>query len=291
MARHLRRAPRTGPGPGLFAAALLLAVLIGLPGSQAGADTGTYVRLAQLAPDMAGVTMTVTSARDATRVVMLPAVGYGGVSAYQRLEPGDYVVAIRAAGSSRPAVVSSALEAKPGSAYTLAAVGARTTTGLTVFTDDLTPPAAGDARVRVVAAAPADPVLDVHGPAGSSLALGLPLGRTSPYVTVPAGILDLTAGAPGASPTPLQIPVTANQVVTVVLVTRAGQLAAQTHVDAVGPSAMPPGPVDAGYGGAAGPHGPLSEILLATMAIGAAGLAVVQARRGGRVRRTPPGTC
>lgn len=291
MARHQRRTSRPRMRPGLLGAALLLVLLVGLPGAQAGADTGTYVRLAQLAPDMAGVTMTITSAGDAAQMVVLPAVGYGGLSAYQRLDPGDYVVAIRAAGSSQPAVVSSALEAQPGSAYTLAAVGTSRTTGLTIFHDDLTPPAAGSARVRVIAAAPTAPVLEVHGPAGSSIAAGLLLGHVSAYRTVAAGPLNLSVGGPATTPTPLEVPVAANQIVTVVLVSRDGQLAAQPHVDAAGPTAEPPGPVDAGYGGAADPHGPFAEILFAALAIGAGGLAAVQARRGGRLRRTRPGAC
>lgn len=291
MARHRRPASRPAVTPGVLAAVVLLAVLLGLPGSPAGADTGTYVRLAELAPDMTGVTMTITSAADPAHVVMLPAVGYGGLSGYQRLDPGDYVVAVRPAGSSKPPVVSSALEARPGTSYTLAAIGDRNANSLTVFTDDLTPPPAGSARLRVVAAAPAQPVLDVRGPGGSAFALGLPSGRVSPYRTVPAGTLALAAGAPGAPATSLPVPVAANQIVTVVLVSRGGGLAAQPHVDASGPVAVPPGAVDAGYGGAAGPHGPFAAVLLATLAIGAAVVAAVQARRTGRIRRPPPGSC
>ena len=47
-----------------------------------------------------------------------------------------------------------------GSSYTLASVGAADKRGLTVFTDDLTAPPAGQARVRVINAAPPAPVLE-----------------------------------------------------------------------------------------------------------------------------------
>ncbi len=290
--RPIRTGPRTlrsRPRPaGVVAALVAVAAWVLAFASPAGADTGTYVRLAQLAPDGGGVAMTVTSASDPSKTVMLPAAMYGGVSDYQRLEPGDYVVAIRPSGENGPPAVTAALKAVAGASYTLAAVGKTTTTGLTILTDDLTPPTNGGARLRVVSAAADAATLDVRGPGGSPIALGLAAGQAGPYRAVPAGTLTLSASAAGSAPTPLSVGVGANQVVTVVVVSDNGTLAARPHVDAAGPVAVPPGPVDAGYGGAADAHGLLPDLLLGALALGATLVAVVQARRG---RSRPRGTC
>lgn len=139
--------------------------LLAVPG--ANADSATYVRLAQLSPDMSGVTISVASVGDPSRDIVLPVEPYGALSAYQRIEPGDYVVTIRGAGNTTTPVVSSALKADAGTSYTLASVGAADKRALAVFTDDLTAPPAGRARVRLINAAPPAPVLDVRGPDGA----------------------------------------------------------------------------------------------------------------------------
>ena len=72
-----------------------------------------------------------------------------------------------------------------------------------MFTDDLTAPPAGRARVRVINAAPPAPVLDVRGPGGSPFSTGLPLAQVSGYRTVDAGTLPLSAGPPGGMGTDL----------------------------------------------------------------------------------------
>ena len=264
----------------LFALGLLV-----VPG--ASADSATYVRLAQLSPDMSGVTISVASVGDPSRDIVLPDEPYGALSAYQRIEPGDYVVTIRGAGNATTPVVSSALKAEAGTSYTLASVGAADKRALAVFTDDLTAPPAGRARVRVINAAAPAPVLDVRGPGGSPFSTGLPLAQVSGYRTVDAGTLPLSAGPPGGMGTDLAVPVGANQVISVVLVSDGPKIAAQPHVDAAGPAAVPPGSIAAGYGGAADPHGPLSELLLGGVAVAAGVASAVLSRRG----RSPDRAC
>jgi Domain of unknown function (DUF4397) len=266
----------------LFAVALLV-LPMSLPMS-AGADSGTYVRMAQLSPDMSGATVSIASVADPSRDIMLPGQAYGSLSAYQRIEPGDYVVTVRAGNAATP-VVSSVLKAEAGSSYTLASTGTGSQRALAVFTDDLTAPPAGRARVRVINAAAPFPVLDVRGPGGSTFSAGLPLSHVGGYRTVDAGTLTLSAGPPGATGTDLSVPVGANQVISVVLVSDGAKIAAQPHVDAAGPVAVPPGPIAAGYGGTADPHGPLSEMLLGGVAVGAGLASVVLSRR----RRRYPG--
>ena len=268
-------------------AASLVVLVLALPLS-AGADSGTYVRLAQLSPDMSGVTVSIASVGDPSRDIMLPEEPYGGLSEYQRIEPGDYVVTIKSAGNATTPVVSSALKAEAGSSYTLASVGTADKRALAVFDDDLTAPPTGRARVRVINAAPPAPVLDVRGPGGAPFSTGLPLAQVSGYRTVDAGTLPLSAGPPGGMGTDLAVPVGANQVISVVLVSDGPRISAQPHVDAAGPAAVPPGSIAAGYGGGADPHGPLSELLLGGVAVAAGLASVVLSRRG---RGSPGRAC
>ena len=233
-----RRAARAAS----LAVLVLALALLALPGAPgAGADSGTYVRLAQLAPDMSGATISISSVAGPARDIMLPEEPYGGLSEYQRIEPGDYVVTIKSAGNATTPVVSSALKAEAGSSYTLASVGAADKRALAVFDDDLTAPPTGSARVRVINAAPPAPVLDVRGPGGAPFSIGLPLAQVSGYRTVDAGTLPLSAGPPGGMGTDLAVPVGANQVISVVLVSDGPRISAQPHVDAAGPAAVPPG--------------------------------------------------
>ncbi len=280
-----RRAARAAS----LAVLVLALALLALPGAPgAGADSGTYVRLAQLAPDMAGATISISPVAGPARDIMLPDEPYGGLSEYQRIEPGDYVVTIKSAGNATTPVVSSALKAEAGSSYTLASVGAADKRALAVFDDDLTAPPTGRARVRVINAAPPAPVLDVRGPGGAPFSTGLPLAQVSGYRTVDAGTLPLSAGPPGGMGTDLAVPVGANQVISVVLVSDGPRISAQPHVDAAGPAAVPPGSIAAGYGGGADPHGPLSELLLGGVAVAAGLASVVLSRRG---RGSPGRAC
>ena len=72
-----RRAARAAS----LAVLVLALALLALPGAPgAGADSGTYVRLAQLAPDMSGATISISSVAGPARDVMLPDEPYGGLS-------------------------------------------------------------------------------------------------------------------------------------------------------------------------------------------------------------------
>lgn len=283
-------APRRAGLRSVFVTGVALAVLTasGVLGvSPAAAATDTYVRLAQLTEDTAGTELVVSSVTDGRQNTTIPGVGYGAVSAYQRVEPGSYVVGLRAAGSDGLPLVSASLDAMVGSAYTLAVVGDATDRAITIIIDDLAPPAPGLAKMRVIHAAPSAPELDVRGPAGEPLALGLMHGRAGDYGSTPAGELVLSVGGPpGGGPTELPVTVGANQVVSVVLTSRGGALAAAVHVDADGPPTVPPGPVHAGLGGEwEKPGGPAATVLLAVLAVAAAGLSAHLSHRARTGRR------
>lgn len=267
----------------LMITALVATVLLStavLTAPPAAAATGTYVRLAQLTPDMAGSDLVLSSASDPQRSVRIPGLTYGGMSEYRLIQPGDYVVGISAEGSPATPSVSLTLNAMEGTAYTVAAVGKANTAGLAVLTDDLTPPGPGNAKVRVINAAPTAPTLDVRG-SGGDLARGLAYATAGEYRTVPAGTSTLTVGAPGAAGAELPITVAANQVASVVLTDSGGSLAAQVRVDAEGPAEMPPGAIRAGYGGADPAAGGASTgaVVFGALALAAAAVSVRLSRR------------
>ncbi|HVH21967.1 MAG TPA: DUF4397 domain-containing protein [Pseudonocardia sp.] len=273
-----------------LAAALTLALGIAamLLAAPASASAGTYVRLAQLTEDMAGSDLVLSSVSDPQRSVTIPGIGYGALSEYRLIEPGDYVVGLTPEGSSGSPTVNLTLNAMAGESYTLAAVTkAANQTGLSVLTDDLTPPEPGNAKLRIIGAAPSAPTLDVRGP-GGDLALGLTYAGASGYRNLPAGATTLQVGPPGGSAVQLPITLAPNQVASVVLVDRDGALAADLRVDAEGPTQIPPGAIKAGFGGAAGESdGSAGVIVFSALALAAAGLARVLARRTRSARPRP----
>jgi Domain of unknown function (DUF4397) len=279
--------PTTYPSNRRAATALALLVLVAIAAlpllaTPAAAASGTYVRFAQLTTDMAGDDLVLSSISDPQRSVTVPGQAYGGLSEYRLVQPGDYVVGITPKGAGGSPAVSLTLNAMTGTAYTVAAVGKANQTQLTVLTDDLTPPEQGNAKIRVIGAAAGSPTLDVRGPDGE-FALGLGYGKASRYRTVSAGATTLSAGAPGAPAVQLPISVAPNQVASVVLVDRGGNLAAEVRIDAEGPTQIPPGAIKAGYGGAApGQPSELTGVLtFGVLALLAAVLARFLARRTG----------
>lgn len=262
---------------GVVAFLLLGAALVVAP-LPARAEGATLVRLAQLTPDPPGVELRMAPVADPGRGALSAELRYGDVGAYRAVEPGDYLVTMRPAGSTAPARVSKVIAVQPGTAYTVAAVRHTITPDdLGVLVDDLAPPSPGQARMRIVNAAPPAPQLDVRDPAGP-VVQGLPVGQASPYQEVAPGAMRLTVGAPGGPGTELPVTVAPNQVVSVVLT--AGPRAAVV-VDAGGPAVVPPGPVHAGFGGTAGrPGGPVGSAVLLLLAAVAGGVALRLGRRG-----------
>lgn len=282
-ARH--RAPRrdrprrvAAAGSGVLALLLLAAAFLVAP-LPAQATTGTLLRLAQLSPELRGVELVMSSVADPRRSVLVAALDYGELSPYQAVEPGDYVVAVRPAGSTDQPAVSRVVAVRPGTAHTVAAVGAESEDGLSVFVDDLGSPAPDDARVRVINAAPLAPVLDVRG-AGEPYALGLPFGQAGEYRTVAPGDVRLTVGPPGEPGVELPVTLSANQVASVVLTGGSEGTRARVVVDAGGPAVVPPGPVHAGLGGLAGQGSgaAVSSAVLVVLAAAAAGFSARLAR-------------
>jgi Domain of unknown function (DUF4397) len=215
-----------------------------------------YVRLAHLSPDTPKVDVWVTSFRGAKFSAKFPSVGYGTLSAYQRLSPGTYTVAMRQPGASKNSapLLSTNVIVASGKAYTVAGVGRFANISLKVLTDDLSRPTAGHARMRVVQASSVAPVIDVGTTTGKAIASDVRFPSTTSYAEVPAQKWTLEAKPleAGVKTVEQSVQVNAGSIYTVLVLdkgTKAVQLAVRT--DAAGSATLPVGSVDTGLGGMA----------------------------------------
>jgi hypothetical protein len=254
----------------------VLLLLFAVPASAAGVG---YLRLAHLSPDTPQVDVYVTPAADPSGTIVVKGVGYGAVSDYRAVPAGDYTVAMRASGAAAdsPPVLSLTATIAEGRAYTVAGTGKYANLGLKVLDDDLTPPPAGQSRIRIIDAAATAPSLDVTFGDGRPLAGSVGFAANTPYTTVAAGSWTLKVSAPGGPTASVPCELAANGVYTMVLLDRNGTFAGQMHQDAAGSSVVPVGGVETGMGGTAAPGLPF--VLAAGVLLLVGGSAGLVARR------------
>ncbi|MHA3703225.1 DUF4397 domain-containing protein [Jatrophihabitans sp. YIM 134969] len=242
----------------LALAAAGLAVLGTAPASAAPTATAAtaVVRSAHFSPDTAGVDVYLQAFSGGQTQLWVSNVGYGDISQYKRITPGVYVVSMRphdAPATSKPAI-SWTLDAKAGSAYTAAAIGRNAALQAVILNDELTPPAAGQGRVRIVQAASTAPSVTVQANGGVDLADKLAFGSTSGYKTVPTGRWDVraTPDVGGAKPVTSSVAVAPGSSSTVVVLDGgSGALKLTSVQDAASTAVAPVGSVNAGGGGTA----------------------------------------
>jgi hypothetical protein len=233
----------------------------GLPAYAAG-DVG-YVRLAHLSPDTPDVDVYLSTVGGGTPKVF-HGVGYGTVSSYLPVPPGTYAVAMRASGApaTDPPVLTTDVTVVAGKAYLVAGVGNHANLGLKVIDDDLSPPPAGKAKVRVLQASVRAPVLDLAIQGGPTIATGVAFATTTDYYTVDPGRWTLAVkGTNGGAAGTLSTRLAAGNVYSLlVLDAKTSGLTAQLRLDAAGPGSMPNGGVATGAGGTR--PDPLRPVLL-----------------------------
>lgn len=146
-----------------------------------------WVRIAHLSPKAPAMDMYMYPFGDPEMATVLRDVGYGDVSAYMALSPGQYTVAMRGFGapaSSAPALTTS-FTVGAGTAYTLAALGPDPGLRVEVLQDQMTTPT-GRAVVRVFQASLKEPKVTVsYGP--DVLARQLAFGVATSYTAVAPG--------------------------------------------------------------------------------------------------------
>jgi Domain of unknown function (DUF4397) len=278
----------TGRGPVLARLALAAALGAGsllLTAGPASAAQPSYVRLAHFSPDTPNVDVYLSSYSRPNWKMVIKGVGYGALSAYQKLDPGLYTVAMRAAGAaaSSPPVLSTSVRAVAGGAYTVAGVGPYASLGLTVLRDDLSLPPRNEVRVRVLQASAKAKQVSVKAVNGPTIAEKVDFAKNTDYNTVAAGTWNIQVTSldqPNLAVT-MPIRLDAGDVYSVLILDAAsGGLKVETRTDAASGAVMPTGGVETGLGGTAPRHDtPWLPLGLAGSAALALGTAAVWSRR------------
>ena len=236
-------------------AATTLCAVVGLA-PVGSAQTVSRIRLAHFSPD-APVMDVYLVGFDGEAKLMLNGLGFGQVSDYTTLAPGNYTFLLRRVGSpadSDPWVTASA-ELAEGTAYTFAAMGPRTDVTQVLVADDLAPPPAGQAKVRLIQASTSAGEVDVSAGGGWVLAEAAAFGSTTQYAAIAAGPLTIEVTSADGARVPSEVNFEPGTVNTVVVVESTGTqpFEVKSVVDATGvdASAAPVGGIATGVGGTA----------------------------------------
>lgn len=197
-----RRGRRSGLGLiggvlGVVAGVVVAATLT--QATAAGAqEPSSRIRLGHFSPDTPEMDVYLVGL-DGEETRVLQGLGYGEVSDYAPLEAGEYTFLLRPAGSpadSDPAVTATAT-LDEGSAYTFAAMGPSADLQQALVTDDLAPPPAGEAKVRLIQASSTAGTVDVRAADGPVLAERAEFASTTDYAPVDAGSWTVEVTATG----------------------------------------------------------------------------------------------
>ena len=155
------------------------------------AISGAPLRLLHAAPDAPELAFTVDGR------ALFP-LGYTDISRHQPLAAGQHRLQATVAGTGS-VVVGLPLTLQVGRAYTVVVANALGQLDALLLEDDLTPPAPGQVRFRVLHAAADAPVVDVEIAGGPVVAAGLTYQAASGYTSLAAGVYTFAVGAAGAA--------------------------------------------------------------------------------------------
>lgn len=237
---------------GTVAGAVVAATIGVTAPANAAAQPDGWLRVGHLSPDTKGVDVQLSNLSGGAKVFELDDVQYGQVSSYKELPAGTYVLSMRAenAPDSTP-VISTDVTVKAGSPTTVVAYGRNKHLKTTAFTDDLTQPASGQARLRLVQAATNAKAVDVRTSTGTTVAQDAEFGTATQYATVTAGKWTLDVSGGGQTGT-ASVDLGSGTVSTLfVLDNSAGKLTVVPVVDAAASASTPAGGVQTGGGGTA----------------------------------------
>lgn len=183
-----------------------------------GVTQTAQLRVVHASPDAPNVDVLVDAATPLTNVP------FRAFSPFLDVEAGERRIRVRAAGTTTT-VIDANLDFAAGQAYTAIATGLLAGLQTLVIEDDLTAPAAGQVKVRVVHAAPAAAGVDVYVTApGAPLAgatpvlTNVPFTAVSDYLTIPAGEYRIRVTPTGTTTVAIDATVTfaAGQIRTIV---------------------------------------------------------------------------
>jgi hypothetical protein len=274
---------------GLVTFVALLSTLLGPTAAGAGSAPGQDAARLRVGNFAAGLGDVRVEAGGRTLVERLP---YGEVSDYLRVEPGTLTVTFRAADSpagGQP-TASADITLGPGATGSVLVAGAPDAVEAKAFLDDLSAPAPGSGRVRLVHLAPGVPAVDARVRQGVRLFEDAVFGETTSYIDVPEGAYDLEMLRAGTDQVLLAVrgvTVASGSVYTMVG-TGGGDEAVEVRgfLDAAGAGATPAGGVATGLGGTADAlAAPRPDDAAGAGTAAVAGLAVITAAWGLRRRR------
>jgi hypothetical protein len=228
------------------AVAVALAATLGWVAPAGAQADDAHIRLAHFSPDTPEMDVYVAGF-DGEETRVLEGLGYGEVSDYASLPAGSYTFLLRpmgAAADSDPAVTASA-DLEAGTGYTFAAMGPGAQLQKALLTDDLAPPPAGKAKVRLIQASSAAGSVDVTTVDGPVLAEDRPFASATEYAPIDAGTWTVQVTTGDGSTLQRRLQLDAGTVNTLVVLENAAGVVNLTRVvDATG--------VDASSGGALG---------------------------------------
>lgn len=169
----------------------------------ANAQTPTaQVRVIHASPDAPAVDIYVDGAR------ALANVPFKAVSSYLNVPAGDRRVEVRAAGSAATsaAVIDATITPQAGRAYTVMATGALSHIAPLVIMDNLSAPAIGKGKIRVIHASPDAPAVDIALRGGAVVVPNLSFRDASPYLELDAGVYDLEIRPAGTTTVAVSLP-------------------------------------------------------------------------------------
>ena len=174
------------------------------------------VRIVHASPNAPAVDVLVDDA------YALTGVAYRGASMFIPVEAGSRRVRVRATGTSTT-VIDAEVPITQGESYTILATGLLAGIQPLVAENDLTAPAAGQVKVRVIHAAPAAAGVDVYvtapgAPLTGPVLTNVPFRAVSNYLSVPAGTYQIRVTPTGTTTVAIDATVTftAGQIRTIV---------------------------------------------------------------------------
>ena len=281
-ARAAARLAKTAAAMTLAAAGLALGpIAVGAPFASASAGVG-WIRLAHLSPNAPSVDVYLYSFGNSSAQIVLHHVSYGTVSPFEQVAAGDYTVAMRGAGapaSSKP-VLSTAVDVRPGDAYTVAGMGPASGLRLQIIPDRLTTPP-GKALVRVIQASLNQPAVAVSV-GRTKLARHLKFANVTGYRAVKPGTWSIRVAGSSESATDT-VGLMADSLYTLVVLDAHGKLMIDCLMDAQGSKVDPMGAPMTGFGGTAAQPGaallPWAAAGLSGLLMAATGAVLVMRRR------------
>ncbi len=183
---------------------------------QAPLQADPLVQIAHLAPFAMDPNTVVSVRVDGDPVPALANVAFGDSTGYLSLPAGERLVEIFPAGATEPAIAGT-FDLMEDAAYTLIAIGGANDWPLALLplADDMMPPTAGHAKVRIghlapFAAGEAATAVDIRFSDGTLILGDVTYGDVTPYLELEEGVYDFMITTPGGdtvliNPMPLEI--------------------------------------------------------------------------------------